>query len=162
MLIEIVSVTPKTNPTARGSYQSLSVVYKDIDKGGADKTKNVMSFGTEKDTFTTLSNTTAGEQFSVDLVKEGAYWQWKTVARAASKAVAQATQTLKSSYETSEERAKKQIYIVRQSSISSAIELLSVGAKTPPTVDDVLAVAQRFEGYVFGTSIQDLADDIPE
>lgn len=161
MLIEIVNVTPKTNPTARGSYQSLSVVYTDVEKGGGEKTKNVMSFGTESATFGTLSNAAAGEQFSVSLVKEGAYWQWKTVVRSASKAVAQATQSVKSSYETSEERAKKQIYIVRQSSISSAIDLLSVGAKTPPSVEEVLNVAHRFEDYVFGTRIQDLPDDIP-
>jgi len=162
MLIEIVSVKAKTNPTARGSYQSLELVYKDVDKGGADKTKNVMSFGTEKDTFVTLSNASAGEQFAITLVKEGAYWQWKTAARGASKAAAQATQTVKSSYETAEERAKKQIYIVRQSSISNAIELLSVGAKTPPALEEVLNVAHRLEDYVFGTRIQDLPDDIPE
>jgi hypothetical protein len=55
----------------------------------------------------------------------------------------------KSTYETPEERAKKQIYIVRQSSIGSAIDMLSVGSKSPPKVDEVIAVAKQFEEYVF-------------
>lgn len=65
------------------------------------------------------------------------------------------TTSPKSTYETPEERAKKQIYIVRQSSISSAIDLLSVGQKSPPDVDKVLEAASRFEEFVFGNKVSD-------
>ncbi len=76
----------------------------------------------------------------------------------------------KSTYETPEERAKKQIYIVRQSTIAQAINLLSVGAKGAPKIDDVLSVAKVFEDYVFGETVKpmdvatafDDLDDMPQ
>lgn len=58
----------------------------------------------------------------------------------------------KSTYPTDEERAKTQIYIVRQSNITAAINLLSTGAKAPPKLDDIIATAKVFENHVFGTS----------
>ena len=82
----------------------------------------------------------------------------------------------KSTYETPEERAKRQVLIVRQSSLSSAIELLKTDKKSP-TVPEVLQVAKQFEAYVFGNddpfgleskepvnklpTVDDLEDDIP-
>lgn len=66
-----------------------------------------------------------------------------------------ATAAPRSNYETPEERAKKQVYIVRQSSISNAVDLLSVGQKSTPDVDKVLEVAKRFEDYVFGAQVSD-------
>lgn len=68
------------------------------------------------------------------------------------------TASPKSTYETPEERAKKQIYIVRQSSISNAVDLLSVGQKSPPDVKAVLEAAKQFEDYVFGTNAQVVTD----
>jgi hypothetical protein len=76
-----------------------------------------------------------------------------------------------STYETKEERAVKQRYIVRQSSISSAIELLTSNG-LESTVGDVLNVAKQFEAFVFGEKLSgntdqpaneyvDLNDDIP-
>ena len=70
-----------------------------------------------------------------------------------------------SNYETKEERAQRQVYIIRQSSISSAVELLGTGAKTA----DVIATAKEFEAYVFAkeanptkeVNFDDLEDDIP-
>ena len=49
---------------------------------------------------------------------------------------------------TPEERAKKQVYIVRQSSISSAIAY-ATGVKAVKTVDELLGIAKMFESYVF-------------
>lgn len=51
-----------------------------------------------------------------------------------------------SNYETSEERARRQVMIVRQSSISSAVAML-------PEVrlaSDIIAAAEVFEAYVLG------------
>jgi hypothetical protein len=61
-----------------------------------------------------------------------------------------ATPAPRSNYETPEERAQRQVLIVRQSSLSSAVAMLTAGAKTPPKVEDVLALASRLEGFVFG------------
>lgn len=67
----------------------------------------------------------------------------------------------KSSYPTDEERAKTQVYIVRQSNITAAINLLSVGSKTPPKLEDVISTAKVFENHVFGTSNDPLDDTKP-
>ena len=69
-------------------------------------------------------------------------------------------------FETPEERAVRQRLIVRQSSLSNAIDLLTVGAKTAPTVDQVKEVAESFVDFVFekktGTQeIIDMEDDVP-
>lgn len=71
------------------------------------------------------------------------------------------TASPKSSYPTDEERAKTQVYIVRQSNITAAINLLSVGAKAPPKLDDIIATAKRFEDHVFGTSNDPISDAAP-
>jgi hypothetical protein len=52
-------------------------------------------------------------------------------------------------YETPEERAQRQIYIVRQSSIANAVSALAVGSKSPLAADSVIKLAKEFEGYVF-------------
>lgn len=73
------------------------------------------------------------------------------------------TRVTGSNYETKEERAARQVYIIRQSSISSAIDLLK---DSKPTVEGVLNVAKQFEEYIFSEktgvdAINDLDDDIP-
>jgi hypothetical protein len=69
----------------------------------------------------------------------------------------------RSTYETPEERAKKQVYIVKQSSISAAVALLTTGAKIPPSTELVLKEAQKFVDFVFDEKAPTLADlqDIP-
>ena len=64
--------------------------------------------------------------------------------------------------ETKEERAARQVYIIRQSSLSTAVELLGQGK----SVDEVIKVAKQFETYVFDKSssvnaINNIEDDIP-
>lgn len=68
-------------------------------------------------------------------------------------------------FETKEERVLKQRLIVRQSSLTTAISVLSVGAKTL-NKDDVKALAEEFYDFVFaqktgGAAIQEMEDDIP-
>lgn len=77
-----------------------------------------------------------------------------------------------SNYETPAERAKKQRYIVRQSSVTAALELLKAnttpqvtpsGNIVPITAQQVIAVAREFEAYVFSPTgkFDDMQDDIP-
>jgi hypothetical protein len=77
----------------------------------------------------------------------------------------------KSTYETPEERAARQVLIVRQSSISSAVEFAVAHKVKDP--QEVIAIAKQFEDYVFGNdkvkqevvevkpNFSDLEDDIP-
>jgi hypothetical protein len=74
-------------------------------------------------------------------------------------------------YETKEERLAKQNAIVRQSSLSNAIAVLTTGAKAPPSKEDIFALAQEFVDFVGydappkevakGGAFDDFQDDIP-
>lgn len=161
--IEVLNKTVTTKPTAKGSYQMLELAYKNLTFQGKVEGRKIMSFGDTAAAFKELANASTGDQYEVEVVKNAktGYNDWvsakKSVggaptaaARPANGAAQTSATTTKSTYETPEERAKKQIYIVRQSSISSAVDLLTTGAKSPPKVEEVLDVAKQLENYVFG------------
>lgn len=169
MLINIVDVgAPNTHAAKNGrSYQSIEVTYKD--EQGQVKNKKIMSFSNPS-VFNHIKGLAKGDQINLRTEKDAnGYWQWTGIGGDAP--VAQETKPATggrvtgSNYETKEERAQRQIYIIRQSSISSAVELLGTGAKTA----DVIATAKEFEAYVFAkennptkeVNFDDLEDDIP-
>lgn len=167
--IEILAVTAVTKPTAKGSYVQLDVAYK---RDGKTEGKKIMSF-TSKDVYNALKDATNGQVYTITSEKneKSGYWDWVgasagNASTSAPKAVAAGNAAPKSTYETAEERAKKQVYIVRQSSISAAVELLKT-EKKQPTPEEVVEVARFFESYVFDSQksspvdITELEDDIP-
>lgn len=174
MQISILAVQSTTQTSKAGKpYQQLEVTFKNNTFGKVES-KKLMPFGVQKPAFDALANASAGAVFEVTVVKNAAgYNDWTACVQAPPGTIAPAdnpatgmvggsnnkgnTVQLKSTYETPEERAKKQVYIVKQSSIGSAIELLSVGAKSPPTVDAVLDTAQKLYGWVM-QSPQDVAN----
>jgi len=156
MLIQIISTSVETKPTAKGSYQQLEVVFKNLSYQGKVESKKVMSFGANAGAFTALSTAQAGAQFDVTVTKNAAgYNDWTTVVPSngapapAGDTPAKANASPRSTYETPEERAQRQVLIVRQSSLSAAIGTLSVGAKALKSAD-VIELAQQYENYVFG------------
>jgi len=177
MQIQVLSVSVSTTPTAKGSYQSAEVAYKGED--GQVKGKKVMSFGAGAVAFKVLSKAQPGETYSVTPVKNDKdFWDWTDVKKmdgtapitttqdTTSTARAPAGKVVGSNYETSDERAAKQVFIVRQSSIANAIALR--GAKA--TVDEIIATASLFEKFVFAkevpvakpaASFDDFESDIP-
>lgn len=173
--ISVIQVAVETKSTTKGSYQMATVTYKDLGNGKVNE-KKVMSFK-DKEVFTKVSQAKNGEVLYVTMEKEDGYWNWKKVDAAppgtsaqtpASNAVPAPTAGKTSTYETAEERAKKQVYIVKQSSLSLAATLLSIGAKQPPSVDAVIELAEKFKNYVFDTapkvnhSLIDMPNDLPE
>jgi len=178
MIIEVLSSTVTTVPTAKGSYQVCELAFKNKTFQDKVEGKKIMSFA-EKEAFTTLSTAPMGSVFTVVRVKDDkGYWKWQTVtaganAGAAAQAAAPTTTgasmanaSPKSTYETADERAARQIMIVRQSSISNAIALLKTEKHTP-TTEDILVVAKQFEDFVFGKKaldsdpFSDLDEDLP-
>ena len=161
MQIQIISTTTTTKPTARGSYQELEVVYKNLTFQGKVESKKLMSFGAGADSFKTLSAAASQSVWDVEVVKnDKGYNDWVKTTPSngsapaqTSAAPAKTTASPKSTYETPEERAQRQILIVRQSSLSSAVATLSVGAKSVPKPEDVISVAKQYEAYVFGTDV---------
>ena len=166
MQITVVAVQNQTVPTSKGSYQALEVTYKD--GFGKIASKKIMSFVKEsKAAFDTLVDAKGGETFTIQQVKDAQdkYWVWTSAARGtagaapAATTVPATTNAKGGSWETSEERAKKQIYIIRQSSLSTAVATLSVGSKSAPKDSDILALAKKFEDYVFDGLTGDFATD---
>ena len=166
MMIEVIANPINTVPTAKGSYQVIELAYKN--KSFQDKLegKKVMSF-TNKDVFKVLAEAKFGDVFNVSRVKnEKGFWDWVAVGSNGAPAakdpnvggvvasgsyaapVKTGNVTPKSNYETPEERAARQVLIVRQSSISSAVEF-AVANKVKDE-KEVLRLAGIFEAHVFG------------
>lgn len=116
-----------------------------------------------------------GQSFLIDKEKnDGGFWEWQSIVPISPDQLASSTKEsikdtgsikaiqVKSTYETPEERAKKQVYIVKQSSISNAVSMLSVGAKAPLKREEVLLLAQELVNWVFSTSPGGAFDDIPD
>lgn len=164
MKITVLSATTTTVPTAKGSYQKLELAFKGED--GKVLGKNIMSFGAAAVTFKVLAKAQGGEVYDITSVKNEAsgYWDWTNAAKGeagsalvASSASPPAVGTTKSTYETSEERARKQVYIVRQSSLSAAINY--IGDTKKVSTNDVIAVAKQFEAYVFSTGVSPVVEE---
>jgi hypothetical protein len=155
---EIVTKQGKNKP-----YQVFELSYKDLDYDKVN-TRQIMSF---TPVFVGLSKAGPGSIFTVDVEKDkNGYNQWTNLAEAGfaapEKAADEATgakvagrpaTAARSSYETAEERAAKQILIVRQSSVAQAVALIcAAGTKADtPDVDKVFDIADRIVAYVFDT-----------
>jgi len=170
MLINIIDVgQPNTHAAKNGrSYQSLEVTYKD--EGGKTTTKKLMSFSNPS-VFNHIKSLTKGDQVNVVTAKDAnGYWQWtgiggdEQVAEQPAKQSATPTRVTGSNYETKEERAARQVLIVRQSSVASAVAALAIGAKSSPSSADVIKYAKEIESYVFGQAqtLDELADDLDD
>jgi hypothetical protein len=66
--------------------------------------------------------------------------------------------TPRSTYETHEERARRQVYIIRQSSLSTAVAYLTLTGKTKSTPEEVIKVADQFANYVLDSSLKAIID----
>lgn len=124
-----------------------------------------------------------GEKYVITKEKNaGGFWQWEDVVQLPpgednfsaahptpppGKASTGFT-LIKSTYETPEERAKKQVYIVKQSSITAALKYLELTKAKDIGVSDTLEIAQQLTDWVFGTELEakakplsDMEDDVP-
>lgn len=155
MQVIVREVTIEPAPNGK-KYQVANVVF---DQGGQNKKTRVMSFAAPQ-VFDTLKNLPRNSLVNVETTQNGQYQNWShvsiadstgtdtTSAAPAAKAYTGGKVT-GSNYETAAERAKKQVYIVRQSSISAAVAALATGAKTPPSAEAILTLAKQFEEFVF-------------
>ena len=142
----------------KGKYKAAVVSYKD-DSGKVNQ-KNIMSF-TYPDVYSLLSKAQNGQTYSITSAKnDKGYWDWTAAELGAGAAAAKAStapQAVRSSYETPEERARKQVYIVKQSSITAALNLFELN-KVKAGPDEVIKTAQIFVDYVFDSGVKELPD----
>ncbi len=198
--VVVLSVSqPTFTKTAKGGYNQIEIAFK---KDGKVEGKKLIDFKYPEvyKFFLTLKG---GETVQINSEKnEGEkYWNWTStnlagepqaspagtasdtsvsnsgpVSEPQSRATsAPRARVTGSNYETPAERARRQVYIVRQSSLSAAIETLKANttpAKTgdgvfylPITKEAVIALARDFEAYVFEPKVvgkfDDMDDDIP-
>lgn len=175
MQITILNIAKvqKTGPSGK-PYDVLDIAYKNDTFQGKVEGKNLMPFGANAGGFNVLKNATNGQTYEITVVKnDKGYNDWTNatqVEAGAAPSPAQAPQrsinnaaapapsaARTNTFETPAERAAKQTYIVRQSSISSAIAMLGTNSKTPVKAEDVLEVAKKFEKFVF-----DIDQDVPD
>lgn len=162
MKIKFISVETKDKKTqTQKDYIEIDVTYKNFDFQEKVESKKLNPFG-NKDVYNTLKNAKTGDFFEIERSKNDAgYWDWTAIKSVGATENASQTSTVasgskttvapKSTYETSEERAQRQILIVKQSAIAQAVATLSVGAKKL-AASDVLPVAQEYYDWVFGRS----------
>lgn len=174
-----ISTQPAKKPGGK-PYQLVEVAYKNNSFGGAVQGKKITSYSKA---FTAVSDANIGGTYEVQTEKNGEFVEWVSLSPAGQPLSVQPTTSVsaggtsqvprlpvsqtatRSTYETPEERAKKQVYIVRQSSISSSIAALSVGSKSKLSANEVIELAVQFEAYVFGIGKFPNAtgfDDIPD
>ena len=125
-----------------------------------EKEKIVRSF--ETGVYKALQEVKPGDNVEIKVVKDGKYWKWteaqvvaaETAAAENSGTTARAgsTKAKVGDWETSEERAKKQVYIVRQSSITAALSYFGLRGEQP-TLAQILEVAATFERHVFDKNV---------
>lgn len=133
-------------------------------RDGKAQTRNLVGIGETKDVINVLKSAKSGDLFEVDLKKDGEYWNW--VGARASTGTTSTGSGLRgkstqgeSRFETAEERHARQHYIVRQSSISSALEYYKLVEQKPP-VEEVLGLAALFEKFVFGEMSDTEVEDV--
>lgn len=144
------------------------------DNGKGEKTQYLVSFK-NPEVFKKVQEM-VGQTVEVENKKEGDFWQWVSIqvaggspaAGSAPSSGAQATRVSGSNYETKEERAARQVLIVKQSSLSNAVAMLTPGAKAALEKEKVLELAQELTDWVLDTrtknpssGFDDMNDDIP-
>lgn len=160
MQIEIIAVVTEAKKNSRGGiYNEAVITFKNKSFQDKIETKKLLDFAS-KDVYSTISQAKFGEVYEIIRTKdEQGYWQWTGIGGTEQVIPAQPqgnpmtkapAVTPKSTYETAEERAVRQVMIVRQSSIANAIALLAANGGKKNTTDEVIVIAKQFEDYVLG------------
>ena len=178
MRIQVTSVGPEvqkktSKPNKFGKLSSFSQIEVNYLSNGRAGKRQIMSFN-PNNVYDTLMAATEGQEFEITTKQDGEYTNWDTATPVAASAKADTAESttstgkpakgataFKSTYETPEERAKKQVYIVRQSSIAQAVAFIAQTEGGEPSVADVLNVAKQFENYVFAnTEVEEVEDQV--
>jgi hypothetical protein len=174
----VISVSLETDvkKNGGGTYKGWELVYKGTDGDVRTEAKPVTGLRYNAALKKGLESLAQGDEFT--LVKEKnaqtGFYDVKSIEKGFSnvdpqpEAQAGRSAPVKSSspnttyqqrdFESKDERTAKQLFIIRQSSISAAIGTLSVGAKTAPSSKDVLSLAAEYVDFVYGMNARDRAE----
>jgi hypothetical protein len=157
-----VQVTKKDG----GQYPGYRLSYRDDTGSLKEQAFHVNTFKFNAPLKGQLEALSPGETIAIEKEKKGEFWNVLSITKttggpSATNTGAKTTATPRSTYETPEERATKQVYIIRQSSLSNAIALLALEAKKTHSTEDAIKTAQKFEEYVL-KGVQSFEDKIAE
>lgn len=120
---------------------------------GDNKTKKIMDFANPA-VFKAVQQF-VGQDVEITETRDGQFTNWASISpigagqAASPSGAASSTKVTGSNYETREERASRQVLIVKQSSISAAVAALTPGAKAALDGQAVIDLAQKFTDFVF-------------
>ena len=163
MRVKILDVSIEHVSKGKSRYDKAAVTYT---YNGEARTQNVVSFSNPA-VFKAVQEK-VGQEVEVVVTKNDAgYNQWASIddvgntatsAPTTSSAPPPAARVTGSNFETPAERAARQVYIVKQSSISSAIAL-SEANKSKSSPEEIIATAQTFVDWVFDKDLASLQSD---
>lgn len=164
-VIAVGDIETKVSKAGKG-YKAVTLTYKNLSFQGKVESTDINQYN--RGCFEKVQKLIAKKSYVVTREKnDGGFWNWTDIQEASDEAVSKASSpAVRSSaptssggrdFETREERQARQVYIVRQSSIGSAIELLSVRGDKKAGASEVIDLAKQFENYVFGNE-QEVAD----
>lgn len=153
MKVTIKDVSVEWVAKGKAKYGKATVAYT---YNGEQRSQNIMSFANPS-VFKQVQEL-VGQEVEVTLTKNAqGYSEWSAIGVGeSSSTVASPTSTrvTGSNYETAEERAKKQVYIIKQSSIANAIEIAKsdgIGL----SVAGVLDIAQQLTDWVLNNNTKE-------
>lgn len=155
---QVISVSLETQARKQdgGVYPAWELIFKGRDGKVQSITKHINGLKYTKGLKEALESLSPGDSFTVVMEKNGAYNEVKEIVKGEFAAVAtppsaatpSTGRVTGSNYETPAERAARQRLIVRQSSLSNALQFFEV-TKGKPSVGDVVELAERFTDFVF-------------
>lgn len=161
MLVKILDVNVENIVKGKSRYSKATVAYS---FAGEARTQNIMSFVNPAVFKAVTDPAILGTEVDVTLTKNAAgYNEWAGIGEVGERppkdvpasgnpgTAPSATRVTGSNYETPAERAQKQVYIVKQSSITAAIATLKDSTPNNFTQEDVIKTAQVYVDYVFDT-----------
>jgi hypothetical protein len=144
--------------TAKGGYSTMVVGY--VDDKGANKSWKLISFANPK-VFDIFKEAKPNSVYEVTTAKDAKdYTQWADAVLVGGATGPTAVKPASvSNYETREERAARQVLIVRQSCLAQAVAYYGLQKEAPNHVD-LLSLADTFVDWVFKYN-EDEMEDVP-
>lgn len=146
--ITILSVNASVAPKG---YEVVDVGYKTED--GKTKGMKILGFGSQKELIPVIKNAKRGDVYDAGFGQnDKGFWQFTSLSpSSAPSAPVASAPAARGNWETSEERANRQVLIVRQSSLSSAVAFHAAAEPKGITVpkETIVDTAKAFEAYVF-------------
>jgi hypothetical protein len=159
-----VSVEQVKKPGQKAPYGKATVFYT---YNGEPRKQTIVSIF-NPGIFKQVNELEQGTEIEVEVIKnEAGFNEWKSLTVGGATASGNAsvgtpaaagtpTKVVGSNYETRDERAARQVLIVKQSSLSSAVASLTPGATEPLDVDMVMERAQMFSDWVFDNNVEEV------